>query len=115
LFLSGKYDKHSTFDPSDFRNFHPRWKPENIDANQVLINLINEVAAGKNATPAQIALAWVLGQKLWIVPIPGTRKLERLIENLGAADVVLTQEELRNLNRELSKIKIAGDQLPPRR
>lgn len=113
-FLSGRYDKNSKFDSSDVRSFFPRWKPENIEVNLVLVNLITEVAAGKNATPAQIALAWLLAQKPWIVPIPGTRKLERLIENLGAADVALTQEELRDLDRELSKIKIAGDQWPHR-
>lgn len=105
-FLSAKYDKNSTFESSDYRNFLPRWKPESIDANQVLINLIKEVAAGKNATPAQISLAWVLAQKPWIVPIPGTRKLERLEENIGAADIVLTPGELRDLNEALSKIEI---------
>jgi aryl-alcohol dehydrogenase-like predicted oxidoreductase len=114
-FLSGRYDRNSTFDSSDVRSFFPRWKPENIEANQALVNFIKKVAAGKNATPAQIALAWVLAQKPWMVPIPGTRKLERLEENLGAADVTLTQEEWRNVNGALSKIKIAGDQLPPRR
>lgn len=105
-FLSGKYDKNSKFDSSDFRNFHPRWKPEAVDANQILLDLIKEVAARKNATSAQISLAWVLAQKPWIVPIPGTRKLERLEENLGAADVDLTPEELCDLNEALSKIKI---------
>jgi aryl-alcohol dehydrogenase-like predicted oxidoreductase len=105
-FLSGKYDKHSTFAPSDFRNFHPRWKPEAIDANQVLLDLIKELAARKKATPAQISLAWTLAQKPWIVPIPGTTKSERLEENLGAADVEMTSEELSGLNNALSKIEI---------
>ena len=111
-FLTGKIDKNSTFDSSDFRSIVPRFKPENLEANQVLVELIKKVAAEKNATPAQIALAWVLAQKPWIVPIPGTRKLERLEENLGAVDVELTQEELSDLNKALSKIEISGDRYP---
>ena len=111
-FLTGRFDKNSTFDSSDFRSIVPRFTPENLDANQVLINLIKEIAAGKKATPAQIALAWVLAQKPWIVPIPGTRKLARLEENLGSADVELKAEELRNLNDALSKIEISGDRYP---
>ncbi len=111
-FLTGRFDKDSSFDSSDFRSIVPRFSPENLDANQVLVNLIKDVAAGKNATPAQIALAWVLAQKPWIVPIPGTRKLERLEENLGAADVELTAREMRDLNEALSKIEIAGDRYP---
>jgi aryl-alcohol dehydrogenase-like predicted oxidoreductase len=111
-FLTGRFDKNSTFDSSDFRSVVPRFTPENLGANQVLINLVKEIAAGKNATPTQIALAWVLAQKTWIVPIPGTRKLERLEENLGAADVELTDGELRDLNEALSKIKISGDRYP---
>jgi aryl-alcohol dehydrogenase-like predicted oxidoreductase len=111
-FLTGRFDKNSIFVSSDFRSIVPRFTPENLDANQVLVNLIKEVAAGKNATPAQIALAWVLAQKPWIVPIPGTRKLARLEENLGAAGVELAPEELRDLNNALSKIKISGDRYP---
>ena len=111
-FLTGRFDKNSSFDSSDFRSIVPRFTPENLDANQGLVNLIKEVAAGKNATSAQIALAWVLAQKPWIVPIPGTRKLERLEENLGAADVELSQEELRALNNALSKTEISGDRYP---
>jgi len=111
-FLTGKIDKNATFVSSDFRSIVPRFKPENIDANQVLVELIKKVAAGKNATPAQIALAWVLAQKPWIVPIPGTRKLERLEENLGAADVELTLKELSDLSDQLSKIKVSGDRYP---
>jgi aryl-alcohol dehydrogenase-like predicted oxidoreductase len=88
------------------------FKPENIEANQVLVELIKTIAAGKYATPAQIALAWVLAQKPWIVPIPGTRKLERLEENLGAADVELTPKELSDLNDALSKIEISGERYP---
>jgi aryl-alcohol dehydrogenase-like predicted oxidoreductase len=96
----------------DFRNIVPRFKPENLNANQVLVDLIKKIAAEKNAAPAQIALAWLLAQKPWIVPIPGTRKLERLIENLGAVNIELTHEELRNINTALSKITIAGDRYP---
>jgi aryl-alcohol dehydrogenase-like predicted oxidoreductase len=111
-FLTGTIDKNATFVESDFRSIVPRFKPENLEANQVLVELIKKIAAGKNATPAQIALAWVLAQKPWIVPIPGTRKLERLEENLGAVNVVLTPEELSDLNDALSKIEIAGDRYP---
>ncbi|GER66832.1 aldo/keto reductase [Weizmannia acidilactici] len=111
-FLTGTIHKNATFAESDFRSIVPRFQPENIEANQVLVDLIKKVAASKNATSAQIALAWVLAQKPWIVPIPGTRKLERLEENLGAADVELTPEELKDLNDVLSKIKISGDRYP---
>jgi aryl-alcohol dehydrogenase-like predicted oxidoreductase len=111
-FLTGKIDKNATFADSDFRSIVPRFKPENLEANQVLVELIKKFALEKNATPAQIALAWLLAQKPWIVPIPGTRKLERLDENLGALDVVLTPEELSDLNDALSKIEIAGDRYP---
>lgn len=111
-FLTGKIDKNATFGNSDFRSIVPRFTPENLEANQVLIDLINKIAAGKNATPAQISLAWVLAQKSWIVPIPGTRKLERLEENLGAVDVELTTQELSDLKEALSKIEISGDRYP---
>jgi aryl-alcohol dehydrogenase-like predicted oxidoreductase len=111
-FLTGTIDKNATFVESDFRSIVPRFKPENLEANQVLVDLIKKVAERKNATPAQIALAWVLAQKPWIVPIPGTRKLERLEENLGAVDVELTPEELSELNDALSKIEISGDRYP---
>jgi aryl-alcohol dehydrogenase-like predicted oxidoreductase len=111
-FLTGKIDKNETFVNSDFRSIVPRFKPENLEANQVLVELIKKVAAGKNATPAQVALAWVLAQKPWIVPIPGTRKLERMEENLGAVDVELTIEELSDLNDALSKIEISGERYP---
>ncbi|MFE4705453.1 aldo/keto reductase [Peribacillus simplex] len=111
-FLTGKINKDATFGSSDFRNVVPRFKPENIEANQVLVELIKKIAVGKDATPAQIALSWVLAQKQWIVPIPGTRKLERLEENLGAADVEMTHEELNDLNNALSKIEISGDRYP---
>ncbi|MFC4799299.1 aldo/keto reductase [Neobacillus sp. GCM10023253] len=111
-FLTGKIDKNATFVSSDFRSIVPRFKPENIEANQILVELIKKIAAEKDATPAQIALAWVLAQKPWIVPIPGTRKLERLEENLGAAEVELTHEELKDLNDAISKIEISGDRYP---
>jgi len=111
-FLTGRFDKTTTFDSSDFRSIVPRFKPENLDANQVLIDLIKEIAAGKNATPAQIALAWVLAQKPWIAPIPGTTKMHRLEENLGAADIELAASELRDLNAALDKIEVSGDRYP---
>jgi aryl-alcohol dehydrogenase-like predicted oxidoreductase len=111
-FLTGRFDRHAKFDSSDFRSIVPRFTPENLDANQVLVDLIKKVATEKKATPAQIAIAWLLAQKPWIVPIPGTTKLERLIENLGAVDIDLTHEELRDINSALSEIAIAGDRYP---
>lgn len=111
-FLTGTIDKNATFVSSDFRSIVPRFQPENLEANQVLVELIKTIAAEKDATSAQIALAWVLAQKPWIIPIPGTRKLERLEENLGAADVELSAGELRDLNKALSKIEISGDRYP---
>lgn len=111
-FLTGKIDKNATFGSFDFRSIVPRFKPENIEANQVLVELIKKIAAGKDAAPAQIALSWVLAQKPWIVPIPGTRSLERMEENLGATDVELTPKELIDLNDALSKIEISGDRYP---
>jgi aryl-alcohol dehydrogenase-like predicted oxidoreductase len=111
-FLTGEIDKNATFESSDFRSIVPRFKPENIEANQILVELIKKIAVEKDASPAQIALAWVLAQKPWIVPIPGTRKLERLEENLGSAEVKLTPEELDDLNDSLSKIEISGERYP---
>jgi len=111
-FLTGRFDKNATFDSSDFRSIVPRFKPENLDANQVLVDLVKKIAAGKNATPAQIALAWVLAQKPWIAPIPGTTKTHRLEENLGAGDLELTAVELRDLNAVLDRIEISGDRYP---
>ena len=111
-FLTGSFGKGSTFAASDFRSIVPRCPPDNLEANQVLVNLIKEVAADKGATPAQIALAWVLAQRPWIVPIPGTRKLERLKENLGAANIGLSAGELVDLNTALLKIEISGDRYP---
>lgn len=111
-FLTGTIDKNTTFGSDDFRSKQPRFQSENLEGNQVLVELIKKVAKEKNYTPAQIALAWVLAQKQWIVPIPGTRKLERLEENIGAVDVQLTTEELTDLNSALSKIEVVGDRYP---
>src|ERR1700752_1385361 len=107
-FLTGKIDENTTFDKSDFRNTLPRFTPEALKANQALIDLLREIAVRKNATPAQIALAWLLAQKPWIVPIPGTRKLERLDENLGAVDVELAAEDLRDIDDAAASINIQG-------
>ena len=107
-FLTGKIDETTTFDPSDFRNTVPRFTPENRKANQGVVDLVKRIAGEKKATPAQIALAWLLAQKPWIVPIPGTTKLHRLEENLGALDVELTAEELREIGEASSQITIHG-------
>ena len=96
-FLTGKIDETTTFDPTDFRNTVPRFQPENRKANQAIVDVVKRIAAEKNATPAQIALAWCLAQKPWIVPIPGTTKLHRLDENLGAVNVELTGDDLRRI------------------
>ncbi|MDR3565271.1 MAG: aldo/keto reductase [Negativicutes bacterium] len=111
-FLTGTIQKNASFGNSDFRSIVPLFTPENIEANQVLVNLIKEVAVNKRATPAQIALAWVLAQKSWIVPIPGTRNMERLEENLGAANVYLSEQDLAALSAVLDKIKVSGDRYP---
>lgn len=111
-FLTGRFDRTSTFDSSDFRSIVPRFSPENLDANQVLVDLVKRIASEKSATPAQIALTWVLAQKQWIVPIPGTRRLDRLMDNLGAAEVALTAAELAEINAALVNIEIAGDRYP---
>lgn len=108
-FLTGKMDKNTTFDSKDFRSTVPRLAPENLRANQAFVDLLMQVAQRKNATPAQIALAWLLAQKPWIVPIPGTTKMHRLIENLGATAVELTSGELQDINTASSKIKVQGD------
>lgn len=107
-FLTGKIDEKTSFDSADFRNTVPRFSPENRKANQVVVDLIGELARSKNATPAQIALAWVLAQKPWIVPIPGTTKLHRLEENLGAANVELTADDLREIDNTVSQLAIQG-------
>ncbi len=107
-FLTGKIDETTTFDSSDFRNTVPRFSPENRKANQVLVDLLGSIAQRKNATPAQIALAWLLAQKPWIVPIPGTTKLHRLEENLGAAAVELTSDDLQEIERAAAGILVQG-------
>jgi aryl-alcohol dehydrogenase-like predicted oxidoreductase len=111
-FLTGKIDETTTFDSSDFRNTVPRFTPENRKANQVLVELLGRIAQRKKATPAQIALAWLLAQKPWIVPIPGTTKLHRLEENIGAASVVLTPDDLRDIEDAASKITLQGARYP---
>jgi aryl-alcohol dehydrogenase-like predicted oxidoreductase len=111
-FLTGKIDENTTFDSSDFRNIVPRFTPEARKANQALVDVLIKVAEQKKATPAQIALAWLLAQKPWIVPIPGTTKLERLRENIGAAAVELTPDDLRQIDNATSKIKLEGARYP---
>ncbi|MFN7988909.1 MAG: aldo/keto reductase [Thermoanaerobaculia bacterium] len=111
-FLTGKIDESTTFDTTDFRNVVPRFTPENRRANRALVDLVTRIAAAKRATPAQVALAWILAQKPWIVPIPGTTKLHRLEENLGGADVELTPDELREIGTESSRIELQGARYP---
>jgi aryl-alcohol dehydrogenase-like predicted oxidoreductase len=111
-FLTGKISEDTQFDKTDFRNIVPRFTPENRKANQALVDLIGKFAQLKKATPAQIALAWLLAQKPWIVPIPGTTKLHRLEENIGAAAVELTREDLRELESTASKISVQGARYP---
>ena len=111
-FLTGKISEDTKFDKSDFRNIVPRFTPENRKANQALVDLLTTVAERKKATPAQIALAWLLAQKPWIVPIPGTTKLHRLEENIGAAAVELTPEDLRQIDTAASKITVQGARYP---
>jgi aryl-alcohol dehydrogenase-like predicted oxidoreductase len=107
-FLTGKIDENTTFDKTDFRNSVPRFSEENRKANQTLVDLLGKIAKEKNATNAQIALAWLLAQKPWIVPIPGTTKLHRLEENVGAANIALSVDDLKEINEALSTIEIQG-------
>jgi aryl-alcohol dehydrogenase-like predicted oxidoreductase len=107
-FLTGKIDENTSFDKHDFRNTVPRFAADARKANQAVVDLLRAIAERKNATPAQIALAWLLAQKPWIVPIPGTRKLERLDENLGAAELELTVDDLRDINAAASQITVQG-------
>jgi aryl-alcohol dehydrogenase-like predicted oxidoreductase len=111
-FLTGKIDAQTTFEKNDFRNIVPRFTPEARTANQALVDLLGQVAERKGATAAQVALAWLLAQKTWIVPIPGTTKLNRLEENLGAASVDLTPADLRTIDDAASKIQIEGARYP---
>src|SRR6185312_1563214 len=111
-FLTGKIDENTKFDPTDFRNSVPRFSPEARKANFALVDLIKTVAQRKHATPAQIALAWLLAQKPWIVPIPGTTKLHRLEENLGAVALDLSRGDLDEINAAAAKIQVQGERLP---
>jgi aryl-alcohol dehydrogenase-like predicted oxidoreductase len=111
-FLTGKIDTNTSFDPTDFRNISPRFTPEARAANQAVVDLLKRIAESKGRTPAQVALAWLLAQKPWIVPIPGTTKLHRLEENLGADTIHLTAENLRDIKAAISKIDIQGQRLP---
>ena len=111
-FLTGKMNDDTTFDSSDFRTKLPRFTPEARRANQALVDLLHKIAKRKGATPAQIALAWLLAQKPWVVPIPGTTKLKRLEENIGATEIELTQEDLREIETAASKIKVQGARYP---
>lgn len=111
-FLTGKIDENATFGPGDFRSIVPRFTPEALKANQAVVAAITRIAESKGVTPAQIALAWLLGQKSWIVPIPGTTKLHRLEENLGAASVQLSDKDLAEISDTLGRIEIVGDRYP---
>jgi len=111
-FLTGKIDEKTTFDSSDFRNIVPRFSPEARKANQAVVDLLGRIAEQKEATPAQIALAWLLAQKPWIVPIPGTTKVSRLEENLEAVNIKLTADDLREIDSAASKIKVDGARYP---
>ena len=111
-FLTGKINEDTKFDSTDFRNIVPRFTPEARKANQALVDLLRRVAERKKATPAQIALAWLLARKAWIVPIPGTTKLSRLEENIGAVAIELTSEDLREIDSAASKITVQGARYP---
>ncbi len=111
-FLTGKIDQNATFDSTDFRSSLPRFTPEALKANQALVDLLGHIAQRKKATPAQIALAWLLAQKPWIAPIPGTTKLHRLEENIGALSIELTSTDLREIDDAASQIKVEGNRYP---
>ena len=111
-FLTGKIDENTQFDASDFRNFVPRFSAQARKANLALVDVVKAVALQKGATPAQVAIAWLLAQKPWIVPIPGTTKAYRLDENLGAIELQLTSEDLRLMHEQISRIQVLGDRLP---
>ncbi|GHO90487.1 hypothetical protein KSF_005350 [Reticulibacter mediterranei] len=108
-YLTGKIDEHTTFDSSDLRSRNSRFTPEAITSNQAVIDLLARIGTQKHATPAQVALAWLLAQKPWIVPIPGSRKIERLEENIGAVQVELTEGDLREIDHAMSTITVLGD------
>jgi aryl-alcohol dehydrogenase-like predicted oxidoreductase len=111
-FLTGKIDENTKFDPTDFRNMVPRFSPEARKTNMALVELVKRVAERKGATPAQVALAWLLAQRPWIVPIPGTTKLHRLEENLGAVNVALSKNDLKEIDEAASRLKLEGARLP---
>lgn len=111
-FLTGQIDEHTKFEEGDFRNFVPRFSPEARKANMALVEVVRTVARAKQATPAQVALAWLLAQRPWIVPIPGTTKLHRLRENLGAIDIELTPDDLAEIDAGTSSILVQGERLP---
>ncbi len=111
-FLTGAIDENTSFDSTDFRNLVPRFSAENRKANQSLVEVLGRIADQKRATRAQIAIAWLLAQKPWIVPIPGTTKLQRLEENIGAADVELTPDDLRDINNAVEQVTVQGDRYP---
>jgi aryl-alcohol dehydrogenase-like predicted oxidoreductase len=111
-FLTGKIDENTEFDKTDFRNIVPRFSEENRKANQALVDLLGRMAKERNSTNAQIALAWLLAQKPWIVPIPGTTKLHRLVENFGSAEVTLNASDLKEINEAVSKIEVQGARYP---
>jgi len=111
-FLTGRIDDSTAFDSTDFRNVLPRFTPEARKANQALVDLLGRIAAHKNATPAQIALAWLLAQKTWIVPIPGTTKLHRMDENNGAALLELTYDDLREIDSAAAQVTVQGERYP---
>lgn len=110
--LTGRFNKETKFDKTDFRSQIPRFNPENLSSNIALADYVTEIAANKDTTSARVALAWLLAQKPWIVPIPGTKKLERLKENIGAVDVTFTAEELKDIRKKLESIKIIGERYP---
>lgn len=112
-FLTGKIKADTIFESTDFRNTVPRFQPGNLKANQALVDMVTEIASQKQTTPAQIALAWLLAQKPWIAPIPGTTKLERLNENIGSVSVELTAEDLQTIREAVSKIEIVGERYQP--
>ncbi|WP_312887342.1 aldo/keto reductase [Clostridium lacusfryxellense] len=110
--LTGRFNKDTKFDKTDFRSQISRFNPENLSSNIALVDYVAGIAANKNTTPARVALAWLLAQKPWIVPIPGTKKLERVKENIGAVDVTFTTEELMNIRKKLESIEIIGERYP---
>lgn len=111
-YLTGRFDKNSTFGKDDFRSIVPRFAKENLEANQKFVDYVKDLAVRKGISPAQLALSWVLAQKPYIAPIPGTRKIESLEENLKASDVLLTYEEVEQINTEISEIEISGGRYP---